>query len=144
MQIEVTLAELNSVVEGLNKLVETPMPAKYAFRFGKVAKQLQGELQELQQQRNELYKKYGEQQENGSLTIPPAKVNDFYGEVEELLKESVNVNFEPMPLSAIGDSEVSIATMAWLDKFFVDDLNPDEPAAEVSEESQEEAVAAGA
>jgi len=147
MKIEVTLAELNSVVESLNNLVKVPMPAKYAFRFGKVAKQLQSELADLRTHRNALYTKHGETQEDGNIQVKPENLQNFYKEVEDLLSEKIDLSFEPMPISLLNDSTVTIADMAWLDKFFVDDLSEDEEGtddAAAEEETQVETVIAGA
>lgn len=146
MQIEVTLAELNNVVDSLNNFIEIKIPAKYAFRFGRIAKNLQTELASLKEHRNDLYRKHGEEKSDGTLQIPESNMQEFYKEVEELLSEKIMVDFEPMPISLLGDSNVSIATMAWLENFFIDDLDSvaeegnDAPA----NEQKEEAVSAGA
>jgi len=122
MQIEVTLAELNNVVESLNNLVKVPMPAKYAFRFGRIAKAFQKELIELKEHRNEIYRKYGTEKEDGTIEVDKSKLKEFYEEVEGLLSEIIKVDFDPMPLSLLENSNVTIADMAWLENFFIDDL----------------------
>lgn len=121
-KIDITLAELQNVVKGLNNLVKVEIPAKYAYRFGKAAKYLQGELMLLRTSRDTLYKKYGYKNEEGNMTVPEDKREDFIKDFEDLLKEKISVEMEPMPLSAFGDAKMTTSDMAWLENFFIDDM----------------------
>jgi len=140
MYIEVTLAELNNVVDSLNNIIKLQIPAKYAYRFGKIAKKLQSELIELKEHRNELYRRFGEDQEDGTIQIKKENMEDFQKEVESLLSEKIKLDFDPMPISLFGECNVSSADMAWLENFFVDD----EGDSTTAEEKKEETVSAGA
>lgn len=124
MQITITLAELNGVVGNLNKIIEKPIPARYAYKLGKAARFFRQELNDLQQQVNALALKYGTP-EGDSVRVPQERMPDFNKEYIELTKEQIVFNFDPLPLSVFGDIAIAASDMAWLEQFFYDD-EPDE------------------
>ncbi len=121
MKIQITLAELNGIVDSLNSFVKLQIPIKYAYRFGKVAKILQKELLSFKEQYNNLIKKYGETLDDGNIRVSAEKRSLFIQESDDLQKEIIDIDFEPIPLSALSNTNASIADMAWLEKFFIDD-----------------------
>jgi len=137
MKIEITLGQLNNVLTSLNGLVKVPLPAKYAYRFGKTAKQLQEELATLRENRDNLIRQFGEpNQEKQNIEVPTEKMEAYIEQYNSLMGEKIEIEFEPMPLSLFGETNVTAADMAWLDEFFVDDLEESE-----SKEETEPAMA---
>lgn len=125
MQITITLGELSEVVSSLNNFVKIPLPAKYAYRFQKVAKQLQAEWNDLRKQHDNLVRKYGKENEDGTLIqVTPENGPQYLKERNELMAETLTIEFEPMPISLLEDGKMSIQDMAWLDRFFLDDSPP--------------------
>lgn len=125
MQIKVTLGELSEVVGSLNSFVKIPLPAKYAYRFQKVAKFLQSEWNDLKQHHDDLVRKYGKMNDDGtSIQVTPENIAEYVKDRNDLLGETITIDFEPMPVSLLEDGKMSIQDMAWLDRFFVDDVTP--------------------
>jgi len=123
MEIVVTIAELSEVVNSLNNLVKIPISAKYAYRFQKVAKILQFELQEVKKQSEDLVRRLGEPTEDGSqIRVKEENMKKFSEERNALFLETITVNFDPMPISDFSE-KITITDMAWLEKFFVDDTD---------------------
>ena len=131
MNLSITLRELSPIIQSLNTFVQVPIPAKYSWRLSKVMEHLQSEVDGFNQHRNELFEKYGEEVDNAdtppgmpgakSYKIKPEHVDDFQKELNELLYETVSINFEPIPVSLVAESEMSIADITNLSVFFLDD-----------------------
>lgn len=139
MQLTITLRELSPIIQSLNSFVQVPLPAKYSWRLGKVMKKLQAEVDEFTKSRTALFEKYGEQiEEENRANLPPGaspgkqfKIKEenmevFGQELEELLSESITISFDPIPLSLVEGSSMTIADMANLEVFFEDDEHPAE------------------
>ena len=134
MKLTITLRELSPIIQSLNNFVQVPLPAKYSWRLGKVMKKLQSEVDEFNKSRTVLFEKYGEEiDEENQVKTPPGSspgkqfrikeenMEIFTKELEDLLLESLTINFDPIPLSLVEESSMTIADMANLEVFFVDD-----------------------
>lgn len=144
MKTKVTLRELSPIVQSLNNFVQIPMPAKYSWRLSRVMKKLQSEIEDFQKSRLELVKQFGEvvdeddnPVEGADVTMPNARVRikqdqleQFTTELEDLLNETIELSFQPIPLSLVMESNMTIADMANLEIFFEDDIDFDEDAVE--------------
>ena len=137
MEFEITYRELAEMSTSLNRLVQVNMPAKYAFRLQKTMKTLQQELKDLNEHKETLIKKYGEEVDNEkgrSIQVKTEHAETFWNEWNEILEDTITITANPIPLSLIEDSEVTIADMALLERFIDDDLSNDsEPVREVTE-----------
>lgn len=146
MELNITLRELSPIIQSLNSFVQVPIPAKYSWRLSKVMKHLQGEVDSFNQHRNDLFEKYGEEVDNPDLPegmpggksykIKPEHVETFQSELNELLSETISIEFDPIPISLVADSPMSIADISNLSVFFLDDA-PETTVSEVPEAIQE-------
>jgi len=128
MEFEITYRELAEMSSSLNRLVQVNMPAKYAFRLQKTMKTLQQELKDLNEHKETLIKKYGEEVNNEqgrSIQVKTEHAEIFWKEWNEILEDTISISANPIPLSLIEDSEVTIADMALLERFIDDDLADD-------------------
>jgi len=133
MEFEITYRELAEMSSSLNRLVQVNMPAKYAFRLQKTMKTLQQELKDLNEHKETLIKKYGEEVDNEqgrSIQVKTEHAETFWNEWNEILEDTVTVSASPIPLSLIEDSEVTIADMALLERFIDDDLSDESQSTE--------------
>ena len=103
----------------------------------KTMKTLQQELKDLNEHKETLIKKYGEEVDNEkgrSIQVKTEHAETFWNEWNEILEDTITITANPIPLSLIEDSEVTIADMALLERFIDDDLSNDsEPVKEVTE-----------
>jgi len=124
MQMDISYRQLAEMSGSLNNLIKVEMLAKFAFRFSKVAKLLQEELKNLNEQKEELIRKYGDEIETEQgigMQVSQENSEKFFEEWNGVLDETISVSFSPIPISAIGNSNVTIADMALLEEFFLDD-----------------------
>ena len=119
-KITFTINEISSIVDSLNTIVKTPMQAKYAFKFGKVAKSLQKDLDQFRLQRDALIRKYGKA-EGDTIKVTPENSEKYAEEIKNLALQPIEIDFNPLPISVLGENKFTSLDMVWLDKFFYDD-----------------------
>ncbi len=121
--MKLTLAELKALEIPLTNFLKEKLPLKASYRLSKVLKQISSELGDLEQERQKLIRQYGEvDTEAGEISIKEeAKLNQFRLEFSELLKEEVELNFEPIALDDLGSVELTLADMTFLSVLFKED-----------------------
>ena len=74
--------------------------AKLAYKMARLAAEVSKPLETLEEQRNALFKKYGEEKD-GQITIPQKNLNKFQKEMTELLEteEDIKVLSEKIKVS---------------------------------------------
>jgi hypothetical protein len=123
MQVKITLEELLEIHQSLSTFITIPLPAKYSYRFQKVAKILQSEWNDFKKNHDNLIRKYGKPNaENTQIQVTPENLANYAKERNEMMSKVISFDFEPIPISLVADSKLSVQDMAALEKFFVDDL----------------------
>jgi hypothetical protein len=79
------------------------MSARAAFRVGLLAKMLAPHMEADAASRLKLYKRYGNEDGSGTITVPEEHMAEFRREVESMLSEKVSVNVKPLKLDDIAD-----------------------------------------
>lgn len=123
--IKIKLGDLINSTEVLQKLSQTEMKAKLAWSVTRLLKAADKEMQEFNETRMNLIKKYGEKDENGELVtddknnckIPEANLAQFSSELNELIDEEIEVNANALSLEALEDKEFTPAEMSVLEPF---------------------------
>ena len=73
-------------------------------------------MQTLEENRVKLVKKYGTpNKDQNSIGVGPENVNKFYTELNELMGITIELDFEPIPLSEFGNIEISATDIVRLD-----------------------------
>lgn len=116
---KIKLKELRDITGSLAKLVTMDLPVKISYRMTKIAKLIKNELQEVEDQRTELVKKYGEKTEQGLMV--KEKIEEFNKEFNEFLDEEIEISYIPVNLSSIEDRKLSALDMLNLEIFIKDD-----------------------
>jgi hypothetical protein len=120
--MKIKLAEIKMIEGSLKKVVDKDLPIQLAYRFGKFLKSLNIELQNIEEQRIKLIKKYAVQPQQGQeIKVADGKEPDFYNEFNQLLQQEVNIDFDPIPLAAFGDISLSAIDIYHLDKIIFDE-----------------------
>jgi hypothetical protein len=108
--MKLSLAEIKMLENSLTKVIDKDINIKMAFRLGKFLKTLNDEMRVLEDSRIKLVKKYGKENETTKqIEVPNESQSDFYQEFNGLMQEQLEISFEPIPLSAFGDIEMSAA-----------------------------------
>ena len=116
--MKLILGEMRFIEEDLRAITKKELPIKLSYKFAKLVKKLLEENNMVEQQRIKLVKKYsnGEMDVNGMYSVLPDKSKDFREEFGSLLEEEIEVDFEPIDLSELGDITIPPFNLARLSK----------------------------
>jgi hypothetical protein len=105
-------------VSTLTRIFDCQLPIKTSLKIHKLNKILSEEFKIIEETRNELVKKYGEQLEDGaSWKVKEENVDKFMGEFAELLKEETDINFEKIPVELLDNVKLSANELSLLENF---------------------------
>jgi len=109
------LKEVFSLTRSLPVLTNKELPIKISYRLLKLLKQCSVEMESMEKARIKLVDKYAETEEereaspdkDKGIKVAEAKIPDFQREFEILLEEEVEIDFEPILISDLGDISLS-------------------------------------
>ncbi|MFO7447729.1 MAG: hypothetical protein R6W90_15295 [Ignavibacteriaceae bacterium] len=128
--MEITLKEL-ALISGfvdangiphtgsLDKLLTKELPVKAAYKLGRLSKSVAGEMEQYQQHKNNLIKKYGKEKD-GTFSIESSDteaINNFLQDNEELLSVKIKLDYEPISIEELGSINITPIDMGKLDMF---------------------------
>jgi len=115
--MELKLADVQRAQQAFQKVMNTDLPVRVAFRLSRMAKVIDDTFKDIEVQRSKLVEKYGAPTDKG-FTVKPENVAKFQEEFSELLtKESVTLEVEPIDLSLLEDIKLTPLDMVVLDPF---------------------------
>lgn len=123
--INVKIADLLNSTDVLQKLANKELKAKLAWSVSKLLKAADKEIQDFNETRMNLIKKYGEKDESGELItdekgnckIIADNMNTFTAELNELMNADVEINTNKILIDDIGDIEFTPSEMTVLETF---------------------------
>lgn len=123
--ITVKFSDLINSTEVLQKLARTELRAKVAWQVSKLLKLAETEMQNFNETRLEVLKKYGEKDENGELItdennnckIVPSEIANFNNELNELLNTQIEINANKLDIDDLDDINFTPAEMNTLESF---------------------------
>lgn len=98
-------------LESLRKNAEK-LPIRAWYWIGKIYKYLNKEFEDFQEAQNNLIKRYGEANEEGSIQVPKNKMTDFQNDLQLLVKEEVELEISDLNLSILDGVELMSNTFA--------------------------------
>ncbi len=106
--MKISLNEIVSSVEGLKALLDTKLPVKVSYKISKlINNQLNRELKNYEEVRTKLIIELGVKKDNGdSEVVDPEKIKEFQSKLTELLKEEVEIEWEPLSVEDLGDVSI--------------------------------------
>jgi hypothetical protein len=117
--MKVSLFEIYSSVGVLNKLVDLALPAKSSYKFVKIMKKFNDELKMLEDERQKLINKYGEEKD-GVVSVLEKHKEDFLKEFSELLETQIDVDWDPISIDSLGNVELSVSEITKIQFLFRD------------------------
>ena len=123
--IQVKLSDLVNSTETLQKLAQKDFKAKLAWSIARLLKAAEVEIQNFNDARVELIKKYGEKDENGELIsdekgnckIVENFVKEFNEELNELINSEVEINANKINIELLENIDFTPSEMAILEPF---------------------------
>lgn len=112
------LGEIRGMKDPLISLLDKEIPIKAAWKLNRLIKGFDKELGEIEEFRVSLVQKLGVMGDNGQVSVPQEKMEQFITEFNELLNQEVDVEFEPVDIDIFGDLNVSAKDLMVLEKIF--------------------------
>lgn len=117
-----TIGELKSMESPLRFLSHKELPVKISWKLYRFMKKVSYELDMVENIRNELVKKYGEENiSTGENKVIPENIEKFKNEFLEVLQQEVEIDFSPIDINDIGDINISSSFFISMDKIFKED-----------------------
>jgi hypothetical protein len=115
--MELKLVEILRAKQAFEKVMNTSLPIKIAFRLSRVAGAIDPVYMEIDKQRLKLVEKYGAPSKEG-VTVKKENEAKFREEFDSFLSEElVTLNIEPIKLSLLEDLKLSALEMLALKSF---------------------------
>ena len=123
--IKVKILDLVNSTETLQKLSQKDFKAKLAWSIARLLKAAEKEIQEFNDTRMNLIRKYGEKDENGELItddkgnckIDNSVLNEFSNELNDLMNTEVEINANKIDIELLENLEFTPSDMAILEPF---------------------------
>ncbi len=123
--ITVTIAQLLNSIDVLQKLAKMQLKAKLAWSVARLLKAADAEIQDFNNTRLDLIRKYGEKDENeqlitdenGNCKIKPDEISNFTNELTEVTASEIEINANKIHINDIENLDFTPADMAALETF---------------------------
>ena len=117
-KVEFTVKELVDMNQALSNVLQKPLPIKIAYRLSRFGKRVMDELVVFEEIRVKLVEKKGEKNDKtGMFSITdPIKRQEFQAEIEKILQEKVEIEFEVIDIDDLGDMKISASELMALAK----------------------------
>ena len=115
-KINIKLSALREISNSLSKLLTQDLPVKQAYRFSKLAKNVQTEMNEMNEHINTLIRKYGEPDGDGNTSVK-SRIEEYFTELNPMLNEEVELSFIPVDLNEVESLRLSPMDIINLESF---------------------------
>jgi hypothetical protein len=99
--MKVKLSDVYVSVPVLTKVLDLELPVNISYKFMKLVNNLNQELKNIEEQRVKLVKKYSSDEEG--TNVSDDKKSEFLNEFTGLLNEEIEINWEKMVLTNLGN-----------------------------------------
>lgn len=115
--MKITGRRLMEADNALTKVLGTAIDFKLAYRIRKIAGKIMVEYKEIEKARQELFKKYGEKNEKGGLTVPPKNEEAFRKDFDAILAIEINIDAQKIPFDCLEGIKISPYELAVIEEF---------------------------
>lgn len=117
----ITLEQLYRSYSVFDALLEQRMPISLNLKFRNLVQQITPHLQKIEEIQSKLVKDLGyEQDEDGSYVVEEAEHDDFLRKLEHLLQDTVELNWVPLSIQEIADTQLSMKELEAISFLFHD------------------------
>lgn len=130
--MQLTVQQVYDAVQALTAIINrnAPLSAKGQYRVGRMHKKLLPEYEPINERRNALIAPYDYKTESGNMAVPDDKLSEFVAAWNELAKEVIEVDVEPIPFEQINLGDATASPITTIEMIWLGDLvkEPVEPA----------------
>jgi hypothetical protein len=104
--MQLTVEQLIGINEPIQRLAAAKLEARAAFRVALLVKKLTPPLAAAMEARLSIYKRFGEENADGSVIVSPPRIVELKAALAPLLAETVDVQVEPIPIDLLAGVDV--------------------------------------
>lgn len=109
--MKIKVGDFRNAFGSLQKLLTIDLEFKLAYRLRKIAKKIIGEMQDLEEIRIELVKKYSVKDDKGNYNVPPERMEEFNKKYALMLNEEINIEIQRIPYELLEKSGVKFSAI---------------------------------
>ena len=98
--MKLTYEKISSALPALSKLSKLDLKAVEAVKLARLIGKVEAELKPLEKTRTTLFRKYGEEVENGTYKIKPENYDTFSKEYRELLETEIDIDADKVVIES--------------------------------------------
>lgn len=132
--VKIKIEQLLEKQAAFDKLLKKDLPFKLAYRLSKLATKVTQEMKHIAKAREDVIKKFGNKETNGSYKVPEDKLEAFGKEWEVFVQEEIEFSAEKIPMEALEKVELSAMDIANLDCFIEEEKKKEEAKPETKKE----------
>lgn len=112
--MNIVLGRMRMMISPIMKLIDKELPVLVAWKLKKIYKELDKNIQEVEEFRIELVKKYGIERE-GDWQVLDENVDKFTEEFEKLLNQDIELNIDTIDMEELGNIDLTTRDLILLD-----------------------------
>ena len=133
--------ELLMIADSLNRLITKDYPVTLSFKLSKLTRLVNQELEDYNKSFQSLWEKYGQPieksgEKTGEKEIKPENRKAYTDELEKLLEQEADINFQPIPLKDFGNTTIQTRDLMNLEKVIKSDDVEESPKAKEAEKAK--------
>lgn len=119
-EVKMRMRDLVNRFRSIERLREAPkVRAKLAFELALLAGQTTAVIRAFEEARAKVVKEFSEDDGKGQKVVPPEKMDEFTGQMDELLDREVVINAEPVGIPANFEMDGLVGAVADWSEFLV-------------------------
>lgn len=115
--MKIKIADMLGAAEALKSVAKIELPVKASYRLMRLGNKFMSEMKVFETKRMELLKKHGEELKKGFIQVKEENQEAFSKDIQSLLDEEVNLDFDLIPIELFGDVKVSASDLGGLSMF---------------------------
>lgn len=115
--MKVTMKDIKDAERALGSVLSHEIDFKLAYRMRKISNQLLSAIRGIEEYRQGLMRKYGKENEQKHLTVPPDQIDNFVKEFNAFLDTETDIDIQQIPLTCLEGLKISPIDVAVLEKF---------------------------
>ena len=118
---KVTVKNVMDGMEALKTLMSKKLKARTAYKVGRLARDVEDELNEVNKTYREIVTKYGEPSENNpdEYVVPNERINEYNNEINEFMATELELTVDKIPMKELEDENFTPSEIIRLEPFMV-------------------------
>lgn len=118
---KVTVKNVMDGMDALKTLMGKNLKARTAYKVGRLARDVEDELNEVNKTYREIVTKYGEPSENNpdEYVVPNERINEYNNEINEFMATELELTVDKIPMKELEDENFTPSEIIRLEPFMV-------------------------